>query len=571
MKFLKCMVAYIGRQHTAVGTYIDNAYITQSWCMCPGDYIRMRVYNYRGGGPISAISAANANNSWGDFFGRVNASNAASNAPYCYTQDMYDIACIDNNGDPALLIRKYGGDPVIPLVSVLHGSPKNRKNMLTSMRQAKRNNGSSYNFNYDPYSAPVPDHQFTNQYGIIRDRSLIYHKDNSTYAFNTDLYTGYFHYQLGLNQESARSYNWFTSMIDLEDKILHFLSTCGETRTSTSTGTPITSDNHIPTSFAYIRSQSPYNEIVWDGSMYATPPTGVISSGGTITTFCQDMLTLVSGTSGGNDKYGNCVDAHNNLCGWVIPQKRTFVGTDSYTYTDSKQPDYVVGRVGQHYGSNTVATFQTSFMELYLYTQNAQSTFNGQAFGSLEQLGFIPPLAIMSDKLAYNQHLLNRWGIQQTSSDVPTYPLACFDQSGGGYVGNDGVVATLRDIRDGATDYGNWGSYGILISTFETSTIPSAATQVYAPIHCLITPSLMSGWPAIDIYGISRQRFSGNTYYIQSSPVFEYRTKTKEDTSSPYTVSSGPAQGKVTLSSVVITKTCNMDYPSYALPIPPSI
>lgn len=589
MKFLKCLIAYKGRNYTAANAFDNNRNMTQSWVMRPGDSFQISQFNYRGFGPTD-FSVYNANHTYGDWVGRVNygdhSGGGVSTKPEAYNEFSWYIQCLeDANENLYLRIMEYtttngpNFSHPIQLTEVIQDSIHNRISALTDLKIATQQlTPDNTNVDWNRVNQPVPMGQYLNTNGLIRNTRLIINK-RSAADCNSTFPSASLSNHVHLLSESHDGL--IQSYIDMENRIDHFLQTCGETQPIAATpASQITSNYHYPTSLSFS------NPAVWCGGLYATPPNTTNVNGSTYS-FCRSILSIkcgagrvpyISSAYPGNKGYYNCVDEHNNLCGWCVPNTREQQFGSSWLSDDNT--NYKAGIViNDGYGYITVHTCLQELMADFTNAVNEMQNASGSNTFQSASKGILPPLAIASNINLLNSHLSLRWG-EISNNNIDNKPLL-YDQCGsvlGTY--ESGYTQSFRDIEEsGSNFYGTWGTYGIVVSTFETNNggnDVNNSTQIYSPIHCLIMPSITSDWPALDIYGINRSRnvIEGGitSYYEQDEGCFTYRTIEHRD-SQQYGggPNQGPAAGSKVLHAVDIYKTIAMSTPNHLISqdIPP--
>lgn len=613
MKFLKCLIAYKGDNYYSSSNFNANVNMTESWVMRPGDSFMICQYNYRGHGPIG-LTRYNAEYSYGDWLGRVcNDTIATAQRPMGFTGVNWLITCKERNSGELYLeikINNYntsaaGGSYsntmelfTVKPVEVIHDSFEKRIQAWSDLKAAfQQITPDNTTIDWNKVNQPVPMWQYLNTNGLIRNTRININKytmdawypPNSANTFPPAAPSN----QINLLSENYLSgdvtlyMDLIQSYIDIENRIKHFLQTCGETQpTAATTASQITSNYHCPTAHNF--SNLP---IVWCGGLYATPPSTTNVNGST-NSFCRSILSIkcgaaseknIDGTPVDTTKesgYFNCVDEHNNLCGWCVPQTRSQQASNTtWQETDNRFPAYKAGIVmndGGYYMS-----IHTSMMRpLLIDNSNAMNDLQN-AIPAPTGLNFntscLPCMAIVDDADTLWNHMLLRWGYINASTNEITAPIYMWVQKS--YIPWDnGIIRSSRDISEsGSNFYGTWGSYGVMVSTFETNNggnNVNDSTQIYSPIHCLIMPSITSDWPALDIYGINKSRtvfeHGITSYYEQDEGCFEYNTvRTTE--AMPH---QGPAAGSAGLQCIKIYKTIAMSTPNHLIsedvpPVPP--
>lgn len=583
MKFLKCLIAFKGRGYTynsSTGTitYEENQNLTHSWVMRPGDSFIIYQHNYWGYHDYTFTRPdLQAAYSRGDFFGRCNETGWASNNPVSHTALMWRVTCMGDDNDNIWLnisvpTTTHLIECPLCITRVDHSRPSDRIKALQSFIDCTDLGGINY-WDLVPNGRPVPNYQAYITNGIIKTPKLFYNQNGLNGPTNNS--------QAGFVGTSGPNYriaphlfptlpsdkiNITKSLLDLEKKIQYFLGSVGCTATNSgSIGTQLTSSIHMATDHIW--------GYLWCGGMMATPPKRI---GGSkwYSYYCDDVLTLIASGSSFRDtiqptqnlgSYINITDDKNNLSGWCIPQRRNQYNSGGQVTVMSGN-EYLRYKAGifNNYGNATY--FTTSLMGLGQFDLskansqlNIPSPLNNQA-----DIKSIPCYGIINSYETLKQHMKYRWSkingtVWDTGSEVPKISTLFPAKSD---------CVSLRDIQDGtptgpaSPNMGTWGSFGILVSTYNIASGNNInnATQVYSPISCLITPSVISDFPALDIYGLQQKSTAGQQTMIQSDGCFQYGLKSNP---TPGSTSWGGIPGaRAYVESVDIFKTISMSEPN---------
>lgn len=544
MKFLKCFVAYKGGQYTAYNNRVDNQNMANSFIMRPGDYFDLVQINYMGYHHVNEYNTPayrTGTYTKGDFFGRTNGYNfteqtlmvdeTINNFPMIWRI----VCCGDNNDNIWLEIydanTHWNDHAMAPITRVDHCRQIDRIHALQSLIE-RANNGS---WDLTTYNQPVPNYQYGNSNGIIRTPKLFYHKtDCHVYGASNEpaFASNAAKLRVGPHLYSGAGTDLAQSLIDLEKRIGIFLGTVGCTISAMNpNGGTLTSDYHSGTAHCPATG----NLASWCGGIKATPLRSDVTAAQD-TWYGDEVLSIVRGAGIDQRIYNGVIDDKNNLSGWCIPQAREQMinGSSNTTALDTNYGQQY--RAGIFNQSGNYKYFMTSIMGIaggdvsHAYQDlTFPSTFNN----NLDTKDW-PPLCIINSYQTLINHCGLRWGYLENNnwSHNTDGSIYCTLYS---YGGGDHAFS-LRDIQAGTpasqTDasMGTYGSFGIIVSTFDTQTgAVNNANQVFTPIHCLITPSIMSDFPALDIYGIRKRRTEQGssfvTSYIQSESCFKYALK----------------------------------------------
>lgn len=507
VSFIKCGIAYKGRDYVTNGSYTDesgnkyndNQMMATTWNMMPGDYFRMDVYNFMG---YYQIADGNIdyvfNQGLPMVFGAIAHENGRHGTSLMGTRNQWTVECINGGTHPALRIIFDGayGDTDGQLGSVIHDHTKNRVDLFNRMM----NHETPHTEGTYTDTCDIPYYQQQNNVGIIKRKPIWFNDSNNAYLhaynpgegqFSNKFYTTLYAYDAETYPRSAAIF------ADIENQLYN-----GDNINIITSNTSRKCTGYYPMG----NKQAP-----WAGVL--SFPTDSLHRG-------KDILSCLVHDFPQSPTLCN-QEAGAILPGWMWPRRvvyqnntytiSTMAGSSKYLLRPFRYQSYVGGRPSN---GRYMSAVLFKITELHLSNASLFTTIqNYDANSPTDIVNTLPTFAIFHGQNDGMRILAN--AISATYQDFTnTSQIAAY-----------GTTLRIlsqycpRYIALSRNLYTNEGTWGILARTYTNNGLLDTPTN---DIKVLILPSLTSDNMALDIYSYGYSPLNPFEFSLGIGNTFEY-------------------------------------------------